>query len=569
MGLRLGVDVGGTNTDAVLVDANSRLVAKFKTATTPDVSTGVGYAVDGILRAASASEVTCAMLGTSQCTNAIIERRRLNRVGILRIGSPATTSVSPLQGWPRDLREALGNHAFIAAGGHEFDGTEITALDEREVAAFFRRIKGTVEAIAVTGVFSAINSAHEERVAEIAQGELGPSVAVSLSSAIGSIGLLERENATILNAALSTVATGAAKAFRQALVKRGIQAALFLSQNDGTLMSIDYALRYPIRTIASGPANSIRGAAQLSGLKDTLVLDVGGTSSDMGLLQHGFARESSLGTIIGGVRTNFRMPDLISLGLAGGSLVHQEDGRCRIGPESVGYELEKQATVFGGDKLTLTDVAVAAGRATIGDPRRAAGISRILIDRVYGQMVSTIQESITRMKTTSPALPMVVVGGGAVLLPDRFEDISEVHRPRDYEVANAVGAAIAECSGEADRIFDMNKVGRETALAVTIQLAKQEAVRAGAAARTVEVLDIQEVPLAYLPGAPTRVRVRAAGPLAGAGSARVSVLVGHPVSQDGDPGTAPRSYQKTRGFEADRESPTTSMGSGDGMGGML
>jgi len=135
----------------------------------------------------------------------------------------------------------------------------------------------------------------------------------------------------------------------------GIVAPLYLTQNDGTLMSADFAEMYPVLTFASGPTNSMRGAAFLSGLKDAMVVDIGGTTSDIGALTHGFPREASVAVDIGGVRTNFRMPDVFSFGLGGGSIVRQD--LLRIGPQSVGYRLTKEALVFGGDTLTTTDIA--------------------------------------------------------------------------------------------------------------------------------------------------------------------------------------------------------------------
>ena len=132
-------------------------------------------------------------------------------------------------------------------------------------------------------------------------------------------------------------------------------------------MSADYAERYPVLTFASGPTNSMRGAAFLSGLKDAMVVDVGGTTTDVGALTHGFPREASVAVDIGGVRTNFRMPDVYSFGLGGGSLVKTDP--LRIGPQSVGYRLTEEALVFGGETLTTTDIAVAAGVAEIGDAR--------------------------------------------------------------------------------------------------------------------------------------------------------------------------------------------------------
>src|SRR4051794_30066001 len=204
----------------------------------------------------------------------------------------------------------------------------------------------------------------EDDTAAIIEAEI-PGASVTKSNEIGRIGLLEREHAAILNARLRDLARSTISAFRQSIADLGITAPLYITQNDGTLMSADYAEQYPVLTFASGPTNSMRGAAFLSGLKDAMVVDIGGTTSDVGALTHGFPREASVAVDIGGVRTNFRMPDVYSFGLGGGSLVREDP--LRVGPQSVGYRITEEALVFGGGQLTTSDIAVAAGIAEIGD----------------------------------------------------------------------------------------------------------------------------------------------------------------------------------------------------------
>src|SRR5699024_4841023 len=113
-------------------------------------------------------------------------------------------------------------------------------------------------------------------------------------------------------------------------------ADIFICQNDGTLMSVDYAEEFPILTIACGPSNSIRGAAYLADKENAITLDVGGTTSDLGVLVNSFPRQSSLAVSVGGVRTNFRMPDILSIGLGGGTIVHVDGDEVTVGPDSVG-----------------------------------------------------------------------------------------------------------------------------------------------------------------------------------------------------------------------------------------
>ncbi len=513
---RVGIDVGGTHTDAVLLDEKNTVIAETKSPTTEDVATGIYHAMHKIISDANVprDQIQYAMLGTTHCTNAIVERKRLNNIAVVRIGAPATLAVKPLIGVPEDLREALGKHVYLVRGGHEFDGREITALDTHYLFQIAREVKGKVDSIAITSVFSPVSQDHEHRASEIFREVLGDEVAISLSSEIGSVGLLERENATILNAAVVNVAKTAAEGFIQALENEGIKARVFFGQNDGTLMSVDYAVKYPIFTVACGPTNSLRGASYLSQLSDAIVVDVGGTTSDAGVLVNSFPRESSLAVEIGGARTNFRMPDLISIGLGGGTIVRiRDNGEFTIGPDSVGYRLPEKGLIFGGDTLTTTDVAVALGKVELGDPEKVAHLDKKVMQQVYGRMVEMVEEAIDKMKTSAAPVPVILVGGGSVLLPDSLKGASRVIRPEHSGVANAIGSAIAQVSGQIEKIYVLDEIGREQALESAKSQAKQEAIKAGADPSSLVIVDVEDVPLAYLPGNATRIRVKAAGEL--------------------------------------------------------
>jgi N-methylhydantoinase A/oxoprolinase/acetone carboxylase beta subunit len=510
---RLGIDVGGTNTDAVIIDEKLALIAKTKTPTTPDVSDGIYKALHQVLELAGIqrSEINYAMLGTTHATNAILERKRLCRVAVIRIGKPATLAIEPMTGWPKDLIATIGSNVYLVEGGHEFDGREIIALNEDEIKEIANRVKGRVDSIAVVSVFSPISAAHEKRAGEILKDELGP-VPISYSHEIGSIGLLERENATILNAALMQVAKSTAYGFQTALQKEGISdAKVFLCQNDGTLMAVDYAVRYPILTIACGPTNSIRGASFLSAIENGIVLDVGGTSSDVGVISQSFPRESALAVEIGGVRTNFRMPDLVSIGLGGGTIIRQDGGVIRIGPESVGYRITEEALIFGGKTTTATDIAVRLGLADIGDPSKVSDLSLEFAQSVHNKIMELVTDSIDKMKISKDPLPLILVGGGSVLITDDIPGVSKIIRPENYDVANALGAAIAQVSGEVEKVYSLSEMSREEALADAKRLAVEEAIRAGAERQSITIVQMEDVPLAYLPGNATRIRVKAAG----------------------------------------------------------
>ena len=169
-----------------------------------------------------------------------------------------------------------------------------------------------------------------------------------------------------------------------------------------------------------------------------MVIDVGGTSTDVGQLRRGFPREANSVVEVGGVRTLFRMPDLLSIALGGGSVVERDP--LAVGPKSVGYRLTREALVFGGDTLTATDAAVAAGIAEIGDTEVVASLPRDLARAVLEEARAKIEDSVDRMKTEAGDLPLIAVGGGAFLVPDRVAGISEVIRVPHGDCANAVGA---------------------------------------------------------------------------------------------------------------------------------
>ncbi len=516
MNYRLGIDVGGTNTDAVILDGNNRVVAKAKVATSPDVLSGIDAAVVRVLSVSEISpeSVTDAMLGTTHATNAIIERKGLSRVSVIRLSGPSGFSIPPFVEWPEDLLRTIGGTYAIVKGGYEYTGVAIAEPDRDEIRRALEAAgRSGAEALAVSSAFAPVNHGHELLVAELAQEILGKDFPVTLSHEIGSIGLIERENAAILNAAIRKLAGKAYGSFRNALGKHGISADLFITQNDGTLMSVEYAMRYPVLTVASGPTNSLRGAAYLSGISDGIVVDVGGTTTDVGVLSKGFPRESSAAADVGGVRTNFRMPDLISIGLGGGSLVHLESTPITVGPRSVGYRIGSEALVFGGSTLTASDIAVAAGLADMGDSSLAAGIDKRQAAAAAAVMKRMTENLIDTMKTSSAGVPVILVGGGSVLLPDSLAGASQVLRPANFDVANAIGAAIAQVSGTVDGVFDVAGKGRDRVMEEVKERAVAEAVRAGADEGTVGIVEIEEIPLAYLPSSAVRFRVKAVGDL--------------------------------------------------------
>jgi N-methylhydantoinase A/oxoprolinase/acetone carboxylase beta subunit len=512
---RLGIDVGGTNTDAVLM-CGKEVVAAAKSFTTEDVRSGAVNAVARLLEAAgeARADIEAVMIGTTQFVNAFVQRRELDRVAVFRVSLPKADGVPPLTGWPDDLVEAINPQIHMVGGGSYYTGKEYAPLDEDALraAAAQAQAEGIV-AVAISANFAPMRPDIEERAAAIVRSAM-PGARITLSSQVGGLGLIERENATVINASLGALSVKVIRSLVAAFAELGIAAPIYISQNDGTLISTEAAERFPILTCSAGPTNSIRGAAFLTGLDEAIVADIGGTTTDIGFLLRGFPRETTAANYIGGVRTNFRMPDVLSIGLGGGSIVRQAGAIVTAGPQSVGYRLAQEGMVFGGQILTASDIAVRAGQADFGDPGLVAHLPEPLVQSALDAIHAMIEVAVDQVKTSPKPMPLVLVGGGSVLVSRTLKGASEVLRPQHAEVANAVGAAIALVSGRVDKLYDVGVLGRDEALAQARAEATRVAIDAGAHAERVDVLDIVELPMTHMRSGCVQIRVRVAGPLA-------------------------------------------------------
>ncbi len=518
---RIGIDVGGTNTDAVLLDQSDQIIQSVKVHTTTNIEEGIYDAVDQLLANSpvAKSAIQYVMLGTTHATNAIVQRKDLARTAAVRICLPAGRAVEPMFTWDESLKKMIGGDVYYLHGGAEFDGRPLSSLelDEEECLRVISRIQRTgMASIAVTSIFSPIFNKYEKAFASMVKEFLGEDFPVTLSSEIGGLGLLERENATILNAALVQVIRKVAIGLERALRRYGIQAIIYFSQNDGTLISLETAKRYPVLTIGSGPTNSIRGAAYLTGLDDCIVCDIGGTTTDIGILMKGFPRESSLAVSIGGVETNLRMPDIITIGIGGGSLVRHENGRVSVGPDSVGYRIATESIAFGGKMLTATDCLLALGGVRLANPAcdlsRLASINKDLCLQAMSIIHREVISALDKIQICQDPLPVVLVGGGAILIQGELAGY-KVIRPHHADCANAIGAAIASVSGEVDLMLPSAGRCREELLEVAKQQAIQKALAAGADPATIAIVELEELPISYTASTILRIKAKAAGTL--------------------------------------------------------
>lgn len=532
--LRIGVDVGGTNTDAVLLDLDAvdqpdrGVLAFHKTPTSsPNVTDGIETAVGNVLGQAGdcISEISCLVVGTTHFLNAVIERdrHRLSKVAVIRLSKSFTKDIPPFSDFPPALASILhGYHAFIDGGLH-IDGSQEAPVNEMQVLKECETIeKLGIKAVVISGIFSPIDQHfHQEQSVRRIMQERLPDVDIVCSSEVSNIGLLERENASILNASIMKFARRTIRGFRAAMRRLGLDCTLFISQNDGTVIDAHLAAKLPIKTFSSGPTNSMRGAAYLGlGRRGTpgethtatIVVDVGGTTTDCGvLLPSGFPRAAAAYVNVAGVTMNFSMPHLESIGLGGGSIVRERGNDVSIGPDSVGYQLTEKSKVFGGDTLTTTDIA-AAGGLEIGDGSLVDHITPEMIQRVRAKTKKMLERVIDRLKLTPAPLPLLLVGGGSIVCPEELDGVSQVVVPKFHSVANAVGAAISRVCGSVDAIYNIAEAPLSEVLEDAKTQALANAVKAGADASNLSVVELDTLPIPYVSGQ-LRVIAKAVGDL--------------------------------------------------------
>jgi N-methylhydantoinase A/oxoprolinase/acetone carboxylase beta subunit/DUF917 family protein len=516
---RIGVDVGGTNTDAVVVDPSQQstpsrgLLAHYKTPTTPDVTGGIETAVRTVLEKSCLppSSIASVTVGTTHFINAVVEQdaRRLKRVAILRLSKSFLREVPPFSEFPAGLTSIVKGYVGYCDGGLHIDGSEEAPIVEDQVVERCKEIKALgLTAVVVVGCFSPIDEVfrQEDRVREIVLREI-PGVDVIVSHEVANIGLLERENASILNAAILRYAKRTVKGFRRAMKALNLSCPLFLTQNDGTLLDSASAAKIPIRTFSSGATNSMRGAAYLAGHEtgnekntSAIVVDIGGTTSDVGvLLPSGLPRQASAYVTVAGVRVNYSMPHLHSIGLGGGSIVRQDDsGKVTVGPDSVGHYLTRDALVFGGKITTASDIAVAAGKVGMGNKLAVSDLSPDLVYHAQACIKKLLEGAIDIIKTSPEPLPVLLVGGGAVLAPEHLEGASELKLPPYHDVANAVGAAISKVGGVVDVIQGVADQSVLQAVEHAKNLAVQRALDAGAVKESVIIAEMESLPVTYV-----------------------------------------------------------------------
>ena len=307
------------------------------------------------------------------------------------------------------------------------------------------------------------------------------------------------------------------QAFRSSIKRLNLSCPLFLTQNDGTLLDSTTAAQVPIKTFSSGATNSMRGAAYLSrhkpGSASAIVVDIGGTTTDVGfLLPSGFPRQASSYNSIAGVNVNYSLPQLHSISLGGGSIVKASNGQVSIGPTSVGHSFTKDALIFGGETVTVSDIAVAAGNVDIGDRSLVEGLDGDVVAEAQQKIKSLLERALEHVKTSPEDTLVLLVGGGKIVAPKALKGASSIVVPVFHSVANAVGAACAQVPGTVDELQGLKNSSLKQLTHDACALAQLRAVKAGAIEKSITITEISTMPVPYLADQ-IRIVVKAVGDL--------------------------------------------------------
>ncbi len=355
MALMIGVDTGGTFTDAVLYDrSKAAVVAKAKALTTHgDLEIGIGEAVDAVIRAGASgpTEIGLVSVSTTLATNATVEGIA-EPIGIVMVGFDQFVRSNP------QLDTAIREHPTVRIdGGHDAHGCELVPLDMVPLENQLDDLSARVGGFAVTGYFAVRNPEHEKRVRDLllARTSLPVTCSHELSSGLDAP---KRALTTILNARLIGVISRLLNAVKCHLARAGVDAPLMVVRGDGSLVSAQMAVARPIETVFSGPAASLVGAAHLAGRPDAVISDIGGTTTDIAILRNGLPKIDPRGADIGGHRTMVRAVAMSTIGLGGDSEVQVKmeglNSAIELGPRRV-VPISLLASQYGDQVLDILE----------------------------------------------------------------------------------------------------------------------------------------------------------------------------------------------------------------------
>jgi N-methylhydantoinase A/oxoprolinase/acetone carboxylase beta subunit len=335
----MGIDAGGTYTDSIIIrDSDGKVMDSNKALTTyPDLLTGIRSSIDGLDKK-YLKEVKIVSVSTTLATNTILEKNGYP-VGLILVGD-------------YEIPERMNVDCYtIVKGGHDHHGAELVPLDMETVEAFVNKVKDKVSAFAVSSYFSIRNPAHELAIKARIQELTGMPVVCGHELSLD-LGAYERGITAYLNAQLIPIANQFIRSIKEEISRRGMTAKLLMLKCDGSVVGINEALEKPIESIFSGPGASLVGASHLSGLETCAVIDVGGTSTDVSMLEKGVPELCAEGAIVGGWQTKVKAIRMETSAMGGDSHVWIKNMKINIGPRRV-IPLCVAAVKYQGFRETL------------------------------------------------------------------------------------------------------------------------------------------------------------------------------------------------------------------------
>lgn len=480
----IGLDMGGTHVDAVLID-HGKIVKTSKIPTEPNnLLESVWETLKPLITGAKPDEIERVILSTTICTNAIVEEKTAP-VGMIIESGP---------GLPYDFL-ACGKENIFVEGYIDHRGREVSPINIAEVNCASNAFKNkNISACAVVGKFSIRNPDHEIKIYDMLKNDFSP---VTLGHTVsGKLNFPRRVFTSYFNSAVHSTFSRFSSSIVDALKREKINAKLYVLKADGGTMSLESAEKFPVNTILSGPAASIMGGqAFFNTSKDGVFLDIGGTTTDIAFLADGVPLFEPLGIKIGEHPTLVRALYSVSIGLGGDSGVRVENGKLCIGPYRKGRPM-----ALGGPCPTPTDAMIALGFLNIGRKEKAADAMRDIAEPlnintreaallVLQTMANMIKEKVDELLFEINSHPVYtvkellygkkinpefvqVIGGPAKILAPILEKSFKIpcFYPKFYEAANAVGAALAKTTAEITVFVD---TAQGTLLAPEIGLYKK------------------------------------------------------------------------------------------------
>ena len=519
----IGLDVGGTHTDVVLIGEN-RILRQAKVLTDQsDLFECVWNGLEQVTKDVPPEKIHRAVLSTTLTTNAIAQGK-LARTGMIISSGPG---IDP-------LLFRTGEHYYCIAGSIDHRGREVAPVPEREIEKIASRLLAdNVHQVGVVSKFSVRNPEHELKIAEI----LGSSFEnIVLGHRIsGTLNFPRRIATAYLNASVLPIHRQFFEAVKNSLRKKGLDIPIFVLKADGGTISFEASVDAPGQTILSGPAASVMGALPFAAEgEDTLVLDVGGTTTDMAVLVRRVPLLEPLGGEIGGYKTLIRSLHTRSIALGGDSTVSIVDGEIRIGPERRG-----PAMAYGGHIPTPTDALFVLGKARDGDAeasrrglqpladqlgmpleqaagaifdtacRKILNAARKMIDAINSKPVYTVKELLSGYRVEPRQA--LVLGGPAPFFAARLAQITDLQvlAVPQWHVANAIGAALAKTTSEVTLFADTESgfavateegftqpvkkdFSRKAAVEMAFDLLRKKSLKAGADEADLEMEVIEE-----------------------------------------------------------------------------